>query len=111
MSQPTLTKTFKSQLYDVIFEADTRTGKLFDITLIFLILGSTIIVFLDSVPSIRETYGTWFYGLEWLLTGIFTLEYLLRLYCVQRPPVLCIQFFWHHRFSEYFADLPFFVFS
>ncbi len=71
--------------YTIIFEADTRAGRWFDIALVWVILASIAVVMLDSVASISARWGTLFAVLEWTFTGLFTLEYLLRLSCVQRP--------------------------
>lgn len=72
-------------LYTVIFEAETRTGRLFDLTLIAVILASVAVVVADSVPALASTHGSLFHVLEWTFTLFFTGEYLLRLYCVERP--------------------------
>ena len=61
----------KERLRKIIFGYDTPEGKLFDIFLIMLILLSVIGVILD--PQ-QETL------MEWLFTGIFTIEYGLRVY-------------------------------
>ncbi|MHC4904981.1 MAG: ion transporter [Planctomycetota bacterium] len=74
--------TFRKTLYEVIFKADTPAGKLFDITLIVCILASVCVVMLDSVDTISKQYHGVFYGLEWFFTALFTIEYILRLYCV-----------------------------
>ena len=71
--------------YTVVFEADTRTGRLFDLALLWLIVISVAVVMLDSVASINARWGTWFTWLEWGFTAIFTIEYVLRLACVRRP--------------------------
>ncbi|NIP39638.1 MAG: ion transporter [Candidatus Dadabacteria bacterium] len=70
------------RLHEVIFEADTPLGKIFDIVLITSIVLSVIFVMLDSVSSIRGQYGSQLYLAEWFFTILFTLEYILRLYCV-----------------------------
>lgn len=75
----------KHVLHEVIFEADTFAGKIFDAVLIFSILLSVMLVLLDSVSSIRARWGFWLYSAEWLFTILFTIEYALRLYCVGRP--------------------------
>jgi len=75
----------RHRLHEIIFEADTPAGKAFDVLLIISIILSVIIVMLDSVASLRAGYGGLFYAAEWLFTGLFTIEYLLRLYCVKRP--------------------------
>ena len=71
--------------YTVIFEADTRAGRLFDQCVIALILLSIGVVMADSVQSVHEVYGDIFTRLEWVFTALFTLEYLARLICVRKP--------------------------
>jgi voltage-gated potassium channel len=76
---------WRRRFYTVIFEADTRAGKLFDEVLIVLILASVAVVVLDSIASIHAKYGRLFTVLEWSFTLLFTAEYIARLMCVQRP--------------------------
>ena len=83
----------RAQLHEIIFEADTPAGKLFDVLLIASILLSVAIVMLDSVESIQLSYGRWLYFGEWLFTIFFTIEYLLRLYSVGRPGAYATSFF------------------
>jgi len=73
------------KLHEIIFEADTQAGKVFDIFLILAILLSVVVVMLDSVAAINHAHGTWLLMMEWGVTLLFTLEYLLRLICVKRP--------------------------
>lgn len=75
----------RARLHEIIFEADTRAGRLFDLALIWLILLSVATVILESVRSVREQYGELLYALEWLYTLLFTFEYALRLLSVRRP--------------------------
>jgi voltage-gated potassium channel len=77
--------TIKTKLHEIIFEADTPAGKAFDIGLIFTILLSVLVVKLESVADIRQHYGPALWTLEWSFTIAFTLEYLLRLSCVDKP--------------------------
>ncbi len=77
--------SWQSKLHEIIFEADTFTGKIFDISLIVLILLSVLAVMLDSVTSIRQNFGNTLYLLEWMFTIVFTIEYILRLLSVGRP--------------------------
>lgn len=73
------------QLYTVIFEADTRAGRLFDQALIAIILISVAVVIADSVHSISERFHLELTLAEWLFTLIFTVEYVARLACVRQP--------------------------
>lgn len=75
---------WKDKLYLIIFRANTPAGKLFDIILLIVIFLSTAVVLLDSVPSVHAVHGDLFYILEWVFTGLFTLEYFLRIWIVQR---------------------------
>ncbi len=98
---------WRRDLYDIIFEADTPTGKAFDIGLILAILGSIIVVMLDSVQSISTVHHYSLYMLEWNFTILFTIEYILRLICVRDKKKVCYQFFWYNRFAGNTAYLPY----
>lgn len=76
---------WRLRLYTIIFEADTRAGRLFDLVLIGLILASVTVVMLDSIASVNARWGHVFTVMEWGFTLIFTAEYLARLYCVRHP--------------------------
>lgn len=78
VEQPLLKK-----IYRVIYFSDTRAGKIFDIALLVLILASTGIVMLETVPKMDAKYHEWLFGAELTITGIFTLEYLLRIFSVK----------------------------
>lgn len=80
-------------LHTVIFEAETPTGKWFDIILIASILASVVAVMLDSVSSISIRHGTVLNGVEWFFTIVFSIEYILRLICVGRPLLYATSFF------------------
>jgi len=84
---------FRRRLYNVIFEADTRAGRMFDIALVFAILLSILVVVLDSVPSINSGHKDTTNALEWGFTLLFTLEYLARLSCVRHPLRYATSFF------------------
>ncbi|MEM7396547.1 MAG: ion transporter, partial [Verrucomicrobiota bacterium] len=92
-SEPSDRPSWKERLHEVIFEADTRLGKVFDISLIVLIILSVLAVMLDSVASINERWGKQLIQLEWIFTVIFTIEYVLRLICVGRPLKYATSFF------------------
>lgn len=83
----------RTYLFRVIFEADTRTGKFFDVMLILSIAVSVAVVMLESVSTIRDTYGHILTMAEWIFTAGFTVEYLLRLFCVARPGRYAVSFF------------------
>ncbi len=91
--QPKNTDNWKTLLYQVIFEADTPAGKVFDVVLIVCILLSIGVVMLDSIENIRAEHHQLLYGLEWFFTALFTVEYLLRLICVPSKKRYTTSFF------------------
>jgi voltage-gated potassium channel len=84
---------WRATLHEIIFEADTTTGKTFDLLLIVSIILSVIAVMLDSVNAINQEYGRFLYGVEWFFTLLFTVEYVLRLICIGRPLRYATSFF------------------
>lgn len=78
-------KDWQIKLHTIIFEADTRAGKLFDVVLLWAILISVLLVMGESVKELREEYSRFFQIAEWVFTVLFTLEYVLRLLCVGKP--------------------------
>ncbi|MFP8778204.1 ion transporter [Hydrogenophaga sp. RWCD_12] len=84
---------WRQKLYTVIFEADTRAGKAFDVSLLLLILLSVAVVMADSVADLHVRHGDVFRVLEIVFTAIFTVEYLLRLVCVRHPARYAKSFF------------------
>ncbi|MEE2989892.1 MAG: ion transporter [Planctomycetota bacterium] len=84
---------WRQKFYEIIFEADTRPGKLFDVLLLIAILISVIALMLESVEAIEKQWGSWLRGIEWTITILFTIEYLFRILSVQRPLRYCTSFF------------------
>ena len=85
--------SLKHRLHEIIYEADTRGGKLFDVILLITILASILFVMLESVQSIDEKYGSFLDVAEWVITILFSLEYMLRIVTVKKP--------WKYIFSFY----------
>lgn len=75
----------KNRIHEIIFEADTKEGKLFDIALLVAIILSVIGVILSSVDSISLKYGFLIRWFEWFFTILFTIEYFLRIYSINKP--------------------------
>jgi voltage-gated potassium channel len=76
---------WRLRLYRIVFESDTRAGRIFDIVLIVAILLSVTAVLVDSVESIASRHGVLLNRLEWMFTVLFTIEYVARLSCINRP--------------------------
>ena len=75
----------KNRLHDLIFGTHTRSGKIFDIMLIITIFISIVVVILDSVPEFRASSHDLFYDIEWVITIIFSAEYILRIWVSRKP--------------------------
>lgn len=86
-------KSLRHRLYEIIFEADTKAGKTFDILLLCCIVASVFIIIAESVQSFRATFGKWFLILEWFFTAIFTLEYIARVWVVSKRSKYIFSFF------------------
>jgi voltage-gated potassium channel len=76
---------WRRKLYIVIFESDTPAGLFFDQALLVAILASVLVVMLDSVEFFTLRFHGLLNMLEWTFTLLFTVEYLARLACVERP--------------------------
>ena len=73
--------SFREKVRDIIFDADTPAGRLFDVILIIVIGLSVFAVMLDSVAVVHATFAQPLYILEWVFTAVFTVEYIVRLWC------------------------------
>ena len=76
---------WRLRAHEIIYEADTPAGKAFDVGLILVIIISTIAVMLESITSVRLEFGSLLKAIEWGITILFSVEYLLRLITVSRP--------------------------
>ena len=85
--------SWRYKVHEIIYEADTPMGKLFDIILLILILFSVIIVMLESVKSIDLQYHRLFHVIEWIITIFFTIEYIARVVTVKKPKNYIFSFY------------------
>ena len=86
--QNTLDKTHlttKEKWREIIFEAETKDARLFDVVLLWAIVISVFIVMLSSVQSLSDNYGDALKIGEWFFTIIFSIEYFLRIYLSTNP--------------------------
>lgn len=85
--------SWKDKWHEIIFEADTPSGKRFDVTLLWAIALSVLAVMLESVGWIYEKYEKIFFIIEWVFTILFTIEYILRLTTVKQPLKYALSFY------------------
>jgi len=85
MSNKKLKRNWKTKLHEIIYEADTPIGKLFDVILLIVIIASIILVMLESVKTIDSKYHDLLNISEWIITILFSVEYVARIITVKKP--------------------------
>lgn len=99
-------KLWKRFVYRIIYRSDTKLGKLFDIILLSLILVSTFIIMLESVPKLDRKYHYTFIILEWIISLFFTAEYWSRIAVVKNRKHYIFSFF---GIIDFLALVPFYL--
>jgi len=84
---------WKSKLHEIIYEADTPVGKIFDLVLLILILASIVFVMLESIDEFDKKYHTFLDIAEWVVTILFSTEYVLRIISVKKPKEYIFSFY------------------
>lgn len=93
MHKKTPDKNWKAKLYEIIYEADTPAGKMFDVILLIAIIASIALVMLESIRGFDVQYHDFLNISEWIITILFSFEYIARIITVKRP--------WKYIFSFY----------
>ena len=88
-----LRKSWRQKIHEVIYGTHTPAGKLFDILLLVLIVYSVIIVMLESIPTFDEKHHDFLNLSEWVVTILFSIEYILRIVSINRPKKYIFSFF------------------
>jgi voltage-gated potassium channel len=88
-----MTQKTKQKLHRLFFESHTPEGRKFSLCLISFIMFTVMLVMLDSVAEIRQEWGFWIENAELLITIVFTVEYILRIYCLKRPVSYIFSFY------------------
>lgn len=83
----------RQKIHDIIYEADTPAGKVFDISLIIVIIISVLLVALETVGWINQQYYDILNITEWVITILFTIEYILRIVSVHHPSKYIFSFY------------------
>lgn len=85
MSNSTNKQPWKQRLHEIIYEADTKNGKVFDVILLIAIIASILLVMLESVESIDNNYHYLLNVGEWIITIFFSIEYIARIISIKKP--------------------------
>ena len=99
-------KLNKRKIHEIIFEADTKAGKLFDVILIILICLSVAVVMVESVSDLNAKYNKQLEIGEWILTFLFLAEFLFRTWSVNKPQKYLFSFF---GIIDFLSILPSFI--
>lgn len=97
------TSSWKARLHEIIYEADTKEGKWFDIILIIIILLSIVLVMLESVERIDTKYHDFLNLAEWIITILFTVEYIARIITVKKSTTYIFSFY---GIVDFLATIP-----
>jgi voltage-gated potassium channel len=84
---------WRKKIHEIIYEADTPAGKLFDVILFVVIFTSIVLVMLESIKSFDAKYHTYINTFEWVITILFTIEYIARLITVKKPLAYVFSFY------------------
>lgn len=85
--------TWKEKWHEIIYEAESKAGKSFDLILIVAIIFSIILVMLESVKELDAKYHDFFNISEWVITILFTIEYIIRIITVKKPKKYIFSFY------------------
>jgi len=86
-------RNWRDNLHEIIYEADTKSGKLFDVILLWAIIASIVLVMLESVKELDAKYHAFFNISEWIITILFSLEYIARIISVKKPKEYIFSFY------------------
>jgi len=99
-------QNWRSRLHEIIYEADTPLGKLFDIILLILIVLSVVFVMIESVQNIPQQFHTYLYVGEWVITVFFSIEYIARIITVKKPSRYIFSFY---GIVDFLATIPLYL--
>ena len=91
---------------EIVQRSDTTPGRIFDSTVIVLILVSVITVTIDTLPTLSPGVRTVLSWSEVIIVGLFTIEYGLRVGTAPRKLQYVFSF---HGIVDLAAILPFYL--
>jgi len=98
--------SWREKIHEIIYEADTQEGKLFDVILLIAIIASILLVMLESVESFDFKYHEFLYIGEWIITIFFSLEYILRIISIKKPLKYVFSFY---GIIDFLATIPMYL--
>lgn len=97
---------WRRRLHEIIYEADTPQGKLFDVVLLILIVLSVIFVMIESIQGMDDRIYDYLYIGEWIITIFFSIEYVLRIISVRKPFRYIFSFY---GIIDFFSTIPLYL--
>ena len=85
--------TLRQRLRCIVESVDTPAGKAFDATILFLIFVSMALFAIETLPALSDHVRERLKMFEWITFGLFTAEYLLRLWVAEKPIKYATSFF------------------
>ncbi|HDZ06126.1 hypothetical protein LCGC14_0129040 [marine sediment metagenome] len=93
MKDRVVQKHWRRKIYDVVHDTSTNKGKIFNLALFGLIIISVVYVLLESVNDIDKKYHPYMVASEWIITILFTIEYILKVISLPRPKKYVLSFY------------------
>lgn len=84
---------FRQKAHIIIYGTNTVAGRLFDLILLGLILLSVLLVMLETVEGFDIKFHKQLVMLEWIITVFFSIEYILRIICIDKPKRYIFSFY------------------
>ncbi len=85
----------RRQLNILLFEVGTPVGRLFNLTMLLLIVAAVIVSMLDTLPRLHARWGAQFGRFEHQVLVLFAVEYVLRVYAAR----------WRWRYVKSFSGI------
>ena len=79
-SKNTALVTKRHRAYQIFELEHHGLARIINIVIMLLIAFTVVIVFVETIPQVRDNYMTWFKWFEYLSISLFSLEYIARLW-------------------------------
>ncbi len=86
-------RSTRERVWDYMFSSNTNLGRRIDFVILWAIILSVFAVMLESVKWIHAKYEWELNVFEWVVTILFTVEYILRVYATRKPLRYVFSFF------------------
>lgn len=96
----------REQLYEIIYNADTPAGKAFDVILLIVIFLSVLFVMIESVSGLKPWVYHYLHVTEWVVTALFSIEYIARIICIKKPKRYIFSFY---GIIDFLSTIPLYI--